>query len=202
MQAELERWVRKRFKVEEIISQWSAELFEPTDGLPLIGRVAGKENVWIATGLSGVGLTLGTVAGELLAHEILGNPRCDLADRLTPSRFGISNVSNFLSEQTTSAANYAERLLATHEVVRQELQPGEGQVGKIAGEFVAVCRDKDGCEHRMNPVCSHMGGVVHWNEVEQTWDCPVHGGRFQPNGERLYGPPQEGLSNRRSEPTD
>ncbi|MEX0824841.1 MAG: Rieske 2Fe-2S domain-containing protein, partial [Pirellulaceae bacterium] len=44
-----------------------------------------------------------------------------------------------------------------------------------------------------SPTCSHQGGVVHWNEMEQTWDCPVHGGRFAANGERIYGPPESRL---------
>lgn len=42
----LERWVRERFDVEEIVAQWSAELSEPTDGLPFIGHASGLENVW------------------------------------------------------------------------------------------------------------------------------------------------------------
>jgi glycine/D-amino acid oxidase-like deaminating enzyme/nitrite reductase/ring-hydroxylating ferredoxin subunit len=192
-QRELESWVRDRFEVQEIIDQWSAELFEPTDGLPLIGRVAGKENVWIATGLSGVGLTQGTMAGELIADEIAGRPTPRLAERLAPSRLGLANIGQLVAEQVTSARNYAERVLPAEHIDVATLQPGEGAVGKVDGQFVAVCRDKDGCEHRLDPACAHMGGVVHWNEAEQTWDCPVHGGRYQANGERLYGPPMERL---------
>ena len=200
-QSDLERWVRERFEVESMVSQWSAELFEPTDGLPLIGRVAAKKNVWIATGLSGVGLTLGTMAAELIADELLGGESSKLAERLSPSRFGLSNVGRFLSEQTTSAGNFAERVLPADKVDPSTLQPGQGMVGKLDGEFVAICRDKQGCEHRVDPICAHMGGVVHWNEVEQTWDCPVHGGRYQANGERIYGPPNSALPNKAGKQT-
>ena len=195
-QHSLERWTRERFAVQEILAAWSAEFFEPTDGLPLIGRVAGKENVWIATGLSGIGLTLGTAAGELLAEQIAGEPTQALAERLSPKRLGLSNVRNLVSEQATSAGNYAERITPAEKIDVQGLQPGEGAVGKVDGQFVAVCRDRDGCEHRLDPVCAHMGGVVHWNEVAQTWDCPVHGGRYQANGERLCGPPLHGLKSK------
>ena len=58
----LEAWLRDRFDVEEVVLRWSAELFEPVDGLPMIGLAPGKQNVLIATGLSGVGLTWGTAA--------------------------------------------------------------------------------------------------------------------------------------------
>ena len=56
------------------------------DGLALIGRDPGnKENVYIATGDSGMGLTHGTIAGILLTDLIMGreNPWAALYD---PSR--------------------------------------------------------------------------------------------------------------------
>ncbi|MEO8494220.1 MAG: FAD-dependent oxidoreductase [Planctomycetota bacterium] len=189
----LEGYIRQRFDVEEIVSTWSAELFEPSDGLPLIGQVPGKENVWIATGLSGVGLTLGTVAGKLIADQIAGRST-PLEDELSPSRFGVTGAATMIAEQTTTMANLAERVLPADRLDDREFAPGEGAVGKLDGEYVAACRDRDGCEHRHSPLCTHMGGVVHWNEVEQTWDCSVHGGRFTPDGTRLYGPPEERLS--------
>ena len=56
------------------------------DGLALIGRNPGDEdNVYVATGDSGMGLTHGTIAGILLTDLISGrrNPWTDLYD---PSR--------------------------------------------------------------------------------------------------------------------
>jgi Rieske Fe-S protein len=45
-------------------------------------------------------------------------------------------------------------------------------------------------------VCPHLGGVVRWNDQEQSWDCPVHGSRFAPDGTLLEGPATEGLAQR------
>lgn len=190
--AKLESYVRERFDVKEIVSTWSAELFEPSDGLPIIGKVPGKENVWIATGLSGVGLTWGTAAANLIADQIADRDT-PLKEELSPSRFGVSGVVTTIVEQTQSMANYAERLLPGENLEHRHLAPGQGAVGTLAGEHVAICRDRDGCEHRHSPLCTHLGGVVHWNEVEQTWDCAVHGGRFAADGTRIYGPPEDKL---------
>lgn len=189
----LEQWTRDRFDVEEVVARWSAELFEPVDRLPLIGRAGGRDNVWVATGLSGIGLTWGTAAAQIIA-DLLDNTFVEAADALSPGRLGLSGIFRFAAEQVTSAANLARRVLPARSVSPDALAPGEGAVGMLNGQHVAVCRDLSGCLHVRRPLCTHMGGVVQWNAVEQTWDCPVHGGRFAANGERMYGPPQADLA--------
>lgn len=192
-QAQLESYIRERFEVEQITGLWSAELFEPSDGLPIIGAVPGKDQVWIATGLSGVGLTWGTAAGKLIAQQLAGDQESPLKDVLSPSRFGLSGAAKTIAEQMTSLGNLAERILPAEDLTAAEFAPGQGAVGEVDGKHVAVCRDRAGCKHRHSAICTHMGGVLHWNEVEQTWDCTVHGGRFAPDGTRLYGPPEKPL---------
>lgn len=186
----LKDWTRHRFEVEEIVHQWSAELFEPTDGLPMIGLGPGKKNIWVATGLSGVGLTLGTAAASLIADGIEGKPVL-LEDVLSPDRTALS--LDWVAEQAAATANVAERIWPSADVDVEQLKAGEGSVGKVGGEYVAVCRDVHGCIHQLDPVCPHMGGVLHWNDLEQTWDCPLHGGRFTSDGKRIYGPPESDL---------
>ena len=68
----LEQWTRERFpQMQEIEFRWSGQVMEPADGLAFIGRnPLDADNVYIATGDSGQGMTHGTIAGILLTDLI------------------------------------------------------------------------------------------------------------------------------------
>ncbi len=38
----------------------------------------------------------------------------------------------------------------------------------------------------------NSGGLLGWNVAEKSWDCPLHGSRFSPQGEVLQGPTARG----------
>jgi len=41
--------------------------------------------------------------------------------------------------------------------------------------------------HSSSLVCPHLGCLVNWNDVENTWDCPSHGSRFDRRGRVICG---------------
>ena len=86
-----------------------------------------------------------------------------------------------------------DRLAGGEESDLAQLQPGEGKIVRLGKEKVAAYREMDGTVKKLSPVCPHMGCMVHWNGAEKTWDCPCHGSRFAPNGERLGGPAEDPL---------
>jgi len=185
----LEQWTRNRFPMaKEIDYRWSGQVMEPVDGLAFIGRnPADADNVFIATGDSGMGMTHGTIAGMLLSDLIMGreNPWADLYD---PSRKTLSAVKDFVEENINVAAQYADAVTPGEAKSIEEIAKGEGAVIRKGLSKVAVYRDDDGTVHSMSAVCVHLGCIVTWNSAEKTWDCPCHGSRYDSVGTVINGP--------------
>jgi glycine/D-amino acid oxidase-like deaminating enzyme len=69
-----------------VTHRWSGAWGTTADGLPLVGRLRGRDGVWIAAGYSGHGNVLGFVCGALVADAIGGRLAPELA-LLDPARF-------------------------------------------------------------------------------------------------------------------
>jgi gamma-glutamylputrescine oxidase len=73
IQKALERFVVELLGDEpEITHRWAGLFGTTADRLPLVGRVPGREGVWVSAGYSGHGNVLGLACGELLGGAILG----------------------------------------------------------------------------------------------------------------------------------
>lgn len=183
----LEEYARLRFKVKSVDYHWSAQLYDPADGLPYIGKLSG---VYVATGYSGEGLTFGTLAARLLSDEIQGfHNNC--ADILTPNRTKpLASAGGFLSENLGAMAHFVvDRFKKPTVDDPSQIPAGDGAICKIQGKKVAVYHSLDEGFKYLSPVCTHMGCIVGWNSAEKSWDCPCHGGRFDAEGHVLNGPP-------------
>ncbi|WP_427135948.1 hypothetical protein [Pseudarthrobacter sp. S9] len=42
-------------------------------------------------------------------------------------------------------------------------------------------------------MCTRLGGILHWNDAERSWDCPLHGSRFTADDKLLEGPASRDL---------
>ena len=189
--AAVAEYARARFGRIAIEQQWSAQFYEPADGLPYIGRSPRAENVYIATGLSGVGLVQGTMAAMDLAAAVRGEGG---TTAFAPTRLAIGAVPRLLSENVDVAASWLGDRLSGGAGV-DDLARGEGRIARIDGRRRAVFRDDRGRLHLLSPVCTHMGCIVRWNSVERSWDCPCHGARYAAaTGAVLEGPALAGLA--------
>jgi glycine/D-amino acid oxidase-like deaminating enzyme/nitrite reductase/ring-hydroxylating ferredoxin subunit len=184
----LEDWIEALMPdIGPIEFRWSGQVYEPVDGIAYIGHDPGhKNNIYVATGFSGVGMTQGTLSGMILADMIMGRPN-KYIDIYNPTRKTIATVEAYVKENVNVAAQYADHLKQA-EVSEGELAPGEGAIIQHGSEKLAVYRDEYGQVHRMSAVCPHMKALVRWNPVEGSWDCPAHGSRFDALGGVLDGP--------------
>jgi gamma-glutamylputrescine oxidase len=73
-----------------ITHRWAGVWGTTPDGLPLVGRLPGRDAIWVAGGYSGHGNVLGLACGDLVARAILGEhaAELDLSDLFDPARFG------------------------------------------------------------------------------------------------------------------
>jgi glycine/D-amino acid oxidase-like deaminating enzyme/nitrite reductase/ring-hydroxylating ferredoxin subunit len=186
--ARLEGWAGERFPLGEVQFRWSGQVMEPIDGLAFIGRnPMDKDNIFIATGDSGMGMTHGTIAGILLTDLIVGrsNPWETLYD---PSRKTPRAAKEFIKEATNMAGQYSDWLTPGDVSSPDEIARGTGAVLRRGLKKVAIYCDEQGKLHERSAICTHLGCIVRWNSSEHTWDCPCHGSRFDKDGEVLNGP--------------
>ncbi len=185
----LATWAREWFPMMGVVDyRWSGQIVEPVDGLAFIGRnPADRDNVYVATGDSGHGLTHGTIAGLLLTDLIQGrdNPWAKLYD---PSRRTVRAIKEFASENLNVAAQYADWLKRGDVASADDITRGQGAVVRHGLKLIATYVDESGGRHECSAACPHLGGVVQWNPAERTWDCPCHGSRFDPYGRVVEGP--------------
>nr|WP_295905058.1 FAD-dependent oxidoreductase [uncultured Bdellovibrio sp.] len=191
----LRDWAERRLQVEgEVVASWSGQIIEPMDGLAYIGRNPGDfDNVYIAAGDSGHGITHGAISSMILSDLITVGSH-PWAGLYNPSRFNWKGVSRFIKENIQTGIQYRDWISKGDNKDLEELIPGQGCVISEGLSKIAVYRSEDGMFHRLSAKCPHMGGVVHWNEAEGTWDCPVHGSRFNKYGEVLNGPALNNMS--------
>lgn len=156
-------WTAEHFPGAVETHAWSAQDYLTHSGLPYVGPLLpGSDAVLVAGGYSKWGLTNGVAAALALSGRILGGHQ-EWASAYEPwSTRELSGIPTGLRVN----ANVA-------------LEMTTGWFHKLTGAV-------SGGDSR--PVCTHLGGVLRWNDAEDSWDCPLHGSRFGADGRVLEGP--------------
>jgi glycine/D-amino acid oxidase-like deaminating enzyme/nitrite reductase/ring-hydroxylating ferredoxin subunit len=193
----LESWARKRFPdVKELRHQWSGQVFEPVDNVQFIGLYPGHKRIYLVTGDSGSGLTMGVTASLLLSDLIAKrkNPWTQVYD---PARKPMTALGTFTKENLGAAKH-----IVKHLAIKTAAEPTRRGTGAVIGtrKKIAAYRDDTGRLHRLSASCTHVGCVVEWNSFERCWDCPCHGSHFAGSGEALQAPAVSPLSQADPEP--
>lgn len=202
----LEEWTRERFpQVESFEYRWSGQVSETVDGLAFIGRnPLDSDNVYLATGDSGHGMTHGTIAGILLTDLISGREN-KWTELYSPSRkpLSLSAFKDFAEENLNVAAQYTDLVTPGEVSDVAEIKAGDGAIIRRGLTKVACYRDESGALHERSAICTHLGCVVQWNSTEKTFDCPCHGSRFHcEDGHVVNGPAISALAEVEGETTN
>jgi len=191
----LENYVRKRWTgLGEVKLRWNGQVMEPADGLYIHGRdpLVPERNRYIITGDSGQGMTGGTIGGQIVADLILGrhNRWAAVYDPARPPP--VKSLTDIAEEGLTTTKSYAEVVLPQF-TLNYDLRPNSGAVVQKGVHKVALYKDQSGKDHAYSALCPHLGCLVHWNDIEKTWDCPCHGSHFDAFGVCINGPAKADL---------
>jgi glycine/D-amino acid oxidase-like deaminating enzyme/nitrite reductase/ring-hydroxylating ferredoxin subunit len=184
--ARLEAWTTRWFPGSVATHTWSAQDYASHDGVPFVGRLPrGRGHVYVASGYAKWGLTNGVAAALSIVAQIHG----DEPSWSVPMSRRITRPSGAL-EIARLNAGMGLRLVAGFVGAELRRVPDEAEGGSVGREgLVPVARSSDQGETcSLVGLCTHLGGTLHWNDLEQTWDCPLHGSRFARDGAVLEGP--------------
>lgn len=188
--ADLDSWTAEHFPGAERVHAWSAQDYESINRVPFVGELPrGGGNIFTATGFNKWGMTNAVAAALNLTGRILGGsmPWADkLGHRITKPA-GVASAAAAVGGMTVTAAKtWAEAGLRA--LPDEPPAEGVGVVGRGAKGLPEAVSTVNGVTCRLSGVCSHLGGVVQWNDAELSWDCPLHGSRFAADGTLLEGP--------------
>ena len=197
----LVQWTQAHFPGAEPTHQWSAQDYRSTRRLPLVGSLPGSNgSILVATGFAKWGMTNATAAA-LAITGWLTDEAPPWSNDLYGHHEGLTDVVDTAKLNAAVAVELAlgwGEGLATAAPATAPPE-GRGVVGRRDRAPVAVST-VDGTTCAVSAVCTHLGGMVTWNDAEHTWDCPLHGSRFAADGRRLEGPAVDDL--RRLDPGD
>jgi nitrite reductase/ring-hydroxylating ferredoxin subunit len=195
--AAITAWTQQHFPGARCTHQWSAQDYRSTRRLPLAGRMPGTDGaVFLATGFNKWGMTNAVAAAMAVAGDLAGE-RPEWANELYGHVDGAADVAEGVRINAAVGARlargWAEGMLRSS--AEQPPAEGSGTVGRSGAEPVATST-VDGRTCTVSAVCTHLGGIVQWNDAELSWDCPLHGSRFTADGRRLEGPAVRDLPRR------
>lgn len=194
--ADLTSWAERTFPGAERTTWWSAQDYRSANRVPFVGWLPrGRGRIFVATGYDKWGMTNAVAAALSLAADLTGTEPPHWARTLHHRVTRPIDLADG-ARANASAGVEAAKGWAAAEIAGPlgETAPAEG-TGVVGRRGIApvAASAVDGRTCTLSAVCTHLGGVVRWNDAERSWDCPLHGSRFAPDGAVLEGPAVEPL---------
>ncbi|MEV7135005.1 FAD-dependent oxidoreductase [Arthrobacter sp. NPDC093128] len=184
-------WTTAKFPGASLTHSWSAQDYRATNLMPFFGKLPrGLGRVYFATGYNKWGMANSVAAALDITADILGTrlPWASVIHHRVTSPAGAASAATLnAAVAATLARDWAQVGLKRLDESREQPPEGAGLVFRRGRKPVAVST-VDGTRCQLSAVCTHLGGIVRWNDSEKSWDCPLHGSRFSSTGTVLEGP--------------
>ena len=154
------------------------------DSLPWIGILdKNQPNLYIATGYQAWGMTNGTIAGKIIGDLILKKENA-YTELFSPLRSMKPNIIPIF----TNGLEYLKAYTKTYFNKNPKFHSKHAMILKINGIDCGIFIDQVGKKHIVHNLCPHLKCKLVFNTLEETWDCPCHGSRFNIDGDVIEGP--------------
>jgi glycine/D-amino acid oxidase-like deaminating enzyme/nitrite reductase/ring-hydroxylating ferredoxin subunit len=186
---DLVAWAHATFPATVERYRWSAQDYGSVHELPYVGPLTpGGRRILVATGYDKWGFTNAVAAAIVLSKHVLGGPP-EWSDAFTAwSARELGALPTALGVNGQVALHLGAGWLRPIGRSRDgDVVEGQGRVSYRGVHPVGVST-VGGQTRTVSAVCPHLRGVLAWNDAERTWDCPLHGSRFGPEGTLLEGP--------------
>ncbi len=185
----LEKEAKKLYPNSEILYRWNTRDCITLDKVPYIGEFSNiYPNIYIGTGFNKWGMTSSNVAANIIKDKILGNSN-KYEDVFSSTR--MSPVKNRWEMKNMIKQSVSSIVIDKFKIPSDTLETIENNSGSIIdinGQKVGIYKDSSGNIFAVHPICTHLGCLLSWNNVDKTWDCPCHGSRFDYMGKNIYDP--------------
>ncbi len=123
-----------------------------------------KNNILISTGYNTWGLSTSFLSSEIL-KDIITNKKNSYVKLFDPNRQTICNFKDTF----------------------------QNTIKNITGFIKGLTNINEKEDKSVSKICPHLGCKLIYNEVEDTWDCPCHGSRFNKEGNVISGPANKNI---------
>ena len=197
---DLEKKAKELYPDCKVLFRWNTRDCIGLDKIPYIGEFSSlMPNMYVGTGFKKWGMTFSNIAANIITDKIMGRENkyenIFTATRLKPIK-NRWEMKNMLKE---SVESIALNKFKVEPASVDEIENDNGGIIKVEGVNIGIYKDKEGKIYPVNPVCTHLGCLLSWNNLDKTWDCPCHGSRFDYMGNNLYEP---AIQNLKSEKRD
>jgi nitrite reductase/ring-hydroxylating ferredoxin subunit len=174
---------------------WAAQDYRSVTHLPFAGRLPrGGDRIFAATGYAKWGMSNAPAAALEIAGLLRDRP-VPWAAALDKHRPSLPDVGEAVQINASVGGHLVVDWARVGTTPARDSVPEEG-TGRVVRRGMSPVAESTvrGTTRRVSGVCTHLGGILTWNDAECTWDCPLHGSRFDADGTRLEGPAVEDLA--------